>query len=172
MPTVSQSTSEPQTSAAATPAAERPDRGLRSDQQFRPCHRLARTHPQHVQHRREPAHLISRASREAAEIRSGMFEVRVDRSTCEGVPKNNARRIDPTPAMCPGGNVTNDTSSGSPASSAGMVRYSASTALWVCCTPLGADVVPDVYSSRHTSSESTAGRRYSSTSTSSSRNAR
>jgi hypothetical protein len=62
------------------------------------------------------------------------------------------------PAMCPGGNVTSDTSSGAPAIRAGMVRSSASTVLWVCCAPFDTEVVPEVYASRQTSSANTLGR--------------
>src|ERR1700694_3983012 len=72
-------------------------------------------------------------------------------------PDISGRNMLPTPAMCPGGKVTSDTSSGAPAISAGKVRCSASTVLWLCCTPFGADVVPDVYIIRQTGSADTLG---------------
>src|ERR1700744_3787895 len=81
-------------------------------------------------------------------------------------PDSKARNMIPTPPMWRGGKLTSDTSSGAPAISAGIVACSASTVLCVCWTPLGAEVVPDEYISRQTSTDLTSGRTYPSDRTS------
>lgn len=57
------------------------------------------------------------------------------------------RRMPSVPAMCPAGKTANVVWSASVLRSASIARSSPSSEPWVCWTPLGSAVVPDVYTS-------------------------